>query len=148
MPLVLVVAGLLRPVPALLVLLIAGLIWTAPARLVRAEVRGLKSRDYIAAAQALGAGPLRILSRHVMPNTLATIAVAATLAVGGAIMLESALSFLGFGVQPPIPTWGNLLNKAGPWLVSAPWLSLPPGLMIFVTILAVNMVGEGLQRRR
>ena len=148
LPLVLVITGLVRPAPPLLVLLIAGLIWTAPARLVRAEVRGLKTRDYIAAARTLGAGPARILARHIIPNTLGTIAVAATLAVGGVIMLESALSFLGFGVQPPIPTWGNLLNKAGPWLVSAPWLSLPPGILIFVTILAVNMVGEGLQRRR
>ncbi len=148
LPLVLVITGLVRPAPPLLVLIIAGLTWTAPARLVRAEVRGLKSRDYIAAAKVLGAGRLRILSRHVIPNTLATIAVAATLAVGSAIMLESALSFLGFGVQPPVPTWGNLLNKAGPWLVSAPWLSLPPGVLIFVTILAVSMVGDGLQRRR
>jgi peptide/nickel transport system permease protein len=147
LPLVLVVAGLLRPDPALLVLLIALLIWTAPARLVRAEVRGLKQRDYIAAARTLGAGPWRIITRHVLPNTLGAIAVSATLAVGGAIMLESALSFLGFGVQPPIPTWGNLLNKAGPWLVSAPWLSIPPGVLIFVTILAVNMIGEGLQKR-
>jgi peptide/nickel transport system permease protein len=148
LPLVLVVTGLVRPAPPLLVLLIAALIWTAPARLVRAEVRGLRPRDFIAAAEAMGASSMRILARHVIPNTLGTIAVAATLAVGGAIMLESALSFLGFGIQPPIPTWGNLLNKAGPWLVSAPWLSLPPGVLIFVTILAVNMVGEGLQRRR
>lgn len=148
LPLVLVIAGLVRPAPPLLVLLIAGLIWTAPARLVRADVRGLRTRDYVAAAVTLGAGPVRILARHIIPNTLGTIAVSATLAVGGAIMLESALSFLGFGVQPPTPTWGNLLNKAGPWLVSAPWLSLPPGLLIFLTILAVNLVGEGLQRRR
>lgn len=148
LPLVLVVAGLLRPAPALLVLLIAALIWTAPARLVRAQVCGLKERDYVSAARTLGAGSLRIIALHVVPNTLGAIAVSATLSVGGAIMLESALSFLGFGVQPPIPTWGNLLNKAGPWLVSAPWLSIPPGLLIFVTILAVNMVGEGLQRRR
>jgi peptide/nickel transport system permease protein len=148
LPLVLVITGLLRPAPALLVLLIAALIWTAPARLLRAETRSLKGRDYVAAAQTLGAGPFRIIGRHILPNTLAAIAVSATLAVGGAIMLESALSFLGFGVQPPIPTWGNLLNKAGPWLVSAPWLSIPPGLLIFLTILAVNLVGEGLQRRR
>ncbi len=148
LPLVLVIAGLVRPAPLLLVMIIAALIWTAPARLVRAEVRSLKQRDYIAAARVLGAGPLRIIVRHVVPNTLAAVAVSATLAVGGAIMLESALSFLGFGVQPPTPTWGNLLNKAGPWAVSAPWLSIPPGLLILVTILAVNMIGEGLQRRR
>lgn len=147
LPLVLVVTGLLRPAPALLVLLIAALIWTAPARLLRAETRSQRSRDYVAAAETLGAGPFRIIARHILPNTLGVIAVSATLAVGGAIMLESALSFLGFGVQPPVPTWGNLLNKAGPWLVSAPWLSIPPGLLIFLTILAVNLIGEGLQRR-
>ncbi len=147
LPLVLVVAGFVRPSPALLVLLIAGLIWTAPARLVRAQVRSLRSRDFIAAAQALGAGPARIILRHLLPNAVSAIAVSATLAVGGAIMLESALSFLGFGVQPPIPSWGNLLNKAQPWLVSAPWLSIPPGVLIFVTIVAVNLVGDGLRRR-
>ena len=148
LPLVLVIAGFIRPTPALLVLLIAGLIWTAPARLVRVQVRSIKTADFIAAARALGATAPRIIVRHILPNATGAIAVSATLAVGGAIMLESALSFLGFGVQPPIPTWGNLLNKAEPWLVSAPWLSIPPGLLIFVTILAVNLIGEGLQRRQ
>ncbi len=148
LPLVLVIAGFIRPTPALLVLLIAGLIWTAPARLVRAQVRSIKTADFIAAARALGAGAPRIIIRHILPNATGAIAVSATLAVGGAIMLESALSFLGFGVQPPIPTWGNLLNKAEPWLVSAPWLSIPPGVLIFATIIAVNMVGDSLRARQ
>ena len=147
LPLVLVVAGMVRPTPVLLVLMVAALIWTPSARLVRAQVRGLKTLDFVAAARALGAGPARIVLRHILPNALGAISVSATVAVSGAIMLESALSFLGFGVQPPTPSWGNLLNKAQPWLVSAPWLSLPPGVMIFLTVLAANLIGDGLRRR-
>jgi len=148
LPLVLVVAGMIRPTPTLLVLLIAGLIWTPSARLVRAQVRSLKAADFVAAARALGVGPLRIVVRHILPNAVGAIAVSGTIAVGGAILLESALSFLGFGIQPPTPSWGNLLQKAQPWLVTAPWLSLPPGALIFLTILAVNLVGDGLRRGR
>ena len=148
LPLVLVVAGMIRPTPLLLVLLIAGLIWTPSARLVRAQVRALKAADFVAAARALGVGPVRIVVRHILPNAAGAIAVSGTIAVGGAILLESALSFLGFGVQPPTPSWGNLLHKSEPWLTSAPWLSIPPGALIFVTILAVNLVGDGLRRRR
>ncbi|UAK23783.1 ABC transporter permease [Sphingomonas nostoxanthinifaciens] len=146
LPLVLVVSGLVRPTPALLVLLIAGLIWTPTARLVRAQVSGLKAWDFVAAARALGVGPVAIVVRHILPNALGAIAVSATIAVGGAIMLESALSFLGFGIQPPTPSWGSLLNKSEPWLVSAPWLSIPPGVAIFLTILSVNLLGDGLRR--
>ncbi len=148
LPLVLVVAGMIRPTPALLVMLIAVLIWTPSARLVRAQVRGLKSAGYVTAARALGAGPVAIVIRHILPNAAGAIAVSATIAVSGAILLESALSFLGFGIQPPIPSWGNLLNKAEPWLVSAPWLSIPPGMLIFATILAVNLLGDTLRPNR
>jgi peptide/nickel transport system permease protein len=147
LPLVLVVAGLIRPNPALLILLIAALIWTSAARLVRAHVRSIRTADYVAAARTLGAGPVRIIIRHVLPNAIGAIAVSATIAVGGAVMLESALSFLGFGIQPPMPTWGNLLNQAAPWLVSAPWMSIPPGVMIFLTMIAVNILGLGLRAR-
>jgi peptide/nickel transport system permease protein len=145
LPLVLAISGFLRPSPPLLVAVIAGLIWMAPARLVRGQVMALAGRDFVSAARALGAGPARIILRHILPNTLGPITVAATLAVGGAIMLESSLSFLGFGVQPPIPTWGGLLNQASPWLVSAPWLAIPPGVCIFAAVLAVNLAGDGLR---
>jgi peptide/nickel transport system permease protein len=148
LPLVLVVAGLIRPSPVLLVLLIAALIWTGAARLIRAHVRAIRAADYIAAARTLGAGAARIIVCHVLPNAIGAIAVSATIAVGGAVMLESALSFLGFGIQPPVPTWGNLLNQAAPWLVSAPWMSIPPGVMIFMTMIAVNIVGEALRAQR
>jgi peptide/nickel transport system permease protein len=145
LPLVLVLSGMLHPSPELLVIVIATLIWMAPARLIRGQTLSLKERDYVTAARALGAGPGRLILRHILPNMLGPIVVSATLAVGGSIMLESALSFLGFGVQPPIPTWGGLLNKAAPWLVSSPWLAAPPGVLIFVTIAAVNLIGDGLR---
>ena len=148
LPLVLVVASLMRPNPTLLVLLIAALIWTSAARLVRSHVRSIRSADYVAAARTLGAGNARIIIRHVLPNAVGAITVSATIAVGGAVMLESALSFLGFGIQPPMPTWGNLLNQAAPWLVSAPWMSIPPGVMIFLTMIGVNILGEGLRARQ
>lgn len=148
LPLVLVVASLMRPNPTLLVLLIAALIWTSAARLVRSHVRSIRSADYVAAARTLGAGNVRIIIRHVLPNAVGAITVSATIAVGGAVMLESALSFLGFGIQPPMPTWGNLLNQAAPWLVSAPWMSIPPGVMIFLTMIGVNILGEGLRARQ
>ncbi|WP_404373064.1 ABC transporter permease [Sphingomonas sp. MMS24-J45] len=148
LPLVLVVASLMRPNPTLLVLLIAALIWTSAARLVRSHVRSIRTADYVAAARTLGAGNARIIIRHVLPNAVGAITVSATIAVGGAVMLESALSFLGFGIQPPMPTWGNLLNQAAPWLVSAPWMSIPPGVMIFLTMIGVNILGEGLRARQ
>ena len=142
LPLVLVISALLRPSPPLLVMTIAALIWMAPARVIRAQVMSLASLDFVTATRALGAGPARIIVRHILPNALGPIVVSATIAVAGSIMLESALSFLGFGVQPPVPTWGNLLNQAEPWLVSAPWLSIPPGLLIFATVMAVNLLGD------
>ncbi len=83
--------------------------------------------------------------RHILPNAVGPICVAATLAVGTSIMMESGLSFLGFGILPPVPTWGNILNSASAWLAVAPWLVIPPGLCIFCTVLAVNFVGEGLR---
>ena len=146
LPLVLVIAGMIRPSPPLLVLLIALLIWTPSARIVRTQVGMLKTTDFVAAARALGVGPVAIVTRHILPNATGAIAVSGTIAVGGAILLESALSFLGFGIQPPTPSWGSLLNKSQPWLVSAPWLSISPGVLIFLTILSVNLIGDGLRR--
>ncbi len=145
LPLVLLLAGLFRPGLPLLVLAIGGLTWMGTARIVRAQFLSLREREFVAAARALGAGPTRLIVRHLLPNALAPITISATLAVGGSIMLESALSFLGFGVQPPTPTWGNLLNAASPWIGAAPWLALPAGLLIFGTVLAVNVLGDGLR---
>ncbi|WP_343715583.1 ABC transporter permease [Inquilinus sp.] len=145
LPLVLLLSGLLRPTVPLLVAIIGALIWMGTGRLVRSQFLALREREFVEAARALGARGPRLMLRHILPNAIGPITVSATLAVGSSIMLESALSFLGFGVQPPVPTWGNLLNTASPWLSTAPWLAIPPGLCIFCTVLAVNFVGDGLR---
>lgn len=145
LPLVLLLSGLFRPSPLLLVAIVGTLIWMGTARLVRSQFLALREREFVEAARALGAGGARLMFRHILPNAIGPITVAATLAVGSAIMLESALSFLGFGIQPPVPTWGNLLNSASSWLSVAPWLAIPPGLCILCTVLAVNFLGDGLR---
>lgn len=145
LPLVLLLSSLFRPSPPLLVAIVGTLIWMGTARLVRSQFLTLREREFVEAARALGAGGARLMFRHILPNAIGPITVAATLAVGSAIMLESALSFLGFGIQPPVPTWGNLLNAASPWLSQAPWLAIPPGLCILCTVLSVNFLGDGLR---
>jgi peptide/nickel transport system permease protein len=145
LPLVLLLSGMFRPSLPMLVVTIGGLTWMGTARVVRGQFLTLRELEFVDAARALGAGSGRLMVRHILPNAVAPIVVSATLAVGSSIMLESALSFLGFGVQPPIPTWGNLLNAASPWIGAAPWLPLPPGLLIFATVLAVNFLGDGLR---
>jgi peptide/nickel transport system permease protein len=145
LPLVLLLSGLFHPSPPLLVAIVGALIWMGTARLVRSQFLALREREFVEAARALGAGGPRLMLRHILPNAIGPITVSATLAVGNAILLESALSFLGFGIQPPVPTWGNLLNAASPWLSQAPWLALPPGLVILATVLAVNFLGDGLR---
>jgi peptide/nickel transport system permease protein len=133
-------AGLARMV------IIVGVVgWTTVARLVRAATHGIKVQDYIRAARALGASELAIVLRHVLPNVLRPAIVATTLSVGNIILLESALSFLGLGVQPPLPSWGNMLSNAMDQLYAAPALALWPGAMIFLTVLAFNLLGDGLQ---
>ncbi len=119
--------------------------WMGVARLVRAETLSIKERDFVAAARAQGAGDARIIFRHVLPNTLAPILVAATLGVAGAILTESALSFLGIGVQPPTPSWGNILTAGKDNIEYAWWLSLFPGLAILFTVLGYNLLGEGIR---
>lgn len=128
------------------VVIIALVGWTTVARLVRAATLSVKSHEFIRAAEALGAGPLRIMVRHLLPNVVSPVIVATTLSVGNIILLESALSFLGLGVQPPLPSWGNMLSGALDLLGSAPMLAVWPGLMIFLTVLSFNLVGDGLQR--
>ncbi|GAB4374062.1 MAG: ABC transporter permease [Deltaproteobacteria bacterium] len=119
--------------------------WMGAARLVRAETLSLKERDFVAAARAQGAGDLRILFRHILPNALAPILVWATLGVAGAILVESGLSFLGIGVQPPTPSWGNMLTAGKDNIEFAWWLSVYPGLAILVTVLGYYLLGEGIQ---
>lgn len=133
-------AGLVR------IVLVIGLVgWTTAARLVRAAALSVKVQDFVRAAEALGAGPMHIMARHILPNVIQPMIVAATLSVGNIILLESALSFLGLGIQPPLPSWGNMLSNALDQLYNAPALALWPGALIFLTVLAFNLLGDGLQ---
>jgi peptide/nickel transport system permease protein len=128
------------------VMIVIGLTgWMGVCRLVRAEFLTLRERDYVVAARALGAGPLRIIFRHLLPNALAPVVVAAVLGVAGAILTETALSYLGLGVQPPTPSWGNILAEGRANMDIAWWLSVFPGLAILVTMLGYNLFGEGLR---
>jgi len=124
----------------LAVLVLTG--WMGVARLVRAEVRTVRERPYVPAAQALGASQLRVLARHVLPNAIGPALVATTLGVGNAILLESGLSFLGLGIQPPAPSWGNMIAGGRDLLVVAPWVSLAPGIALVVTVLATTVLGN------
>jgi len=143
--LILAMIALLEPSIWIIMLVIGVTSWMGVARLVRAEVLSIKERDYIMAARSIGASDMRIIFRHILPNAAAPMLVAATLGVGGAILTESALSFLGIGVQPPIPSWGNILTSGKDYLEFAWWLSLFPGLAILVTVLAYNLLGEGIR---
>jgi peptide/nickel transport system permease protein len=128
------------------ILLIIALVgWTTVARLVRGATLSVRERDYVRAAVALGAGPLRIMIRHILPNVVSPIIVATTLSVGNVTLTESVLSFLGLGIQPPLPSWGNMLTNAQELIWQAPALAIYPGLLIFVTVIAFNFLGDGLQ---
>jgi peptide/nickel transport system permease protein len=115
------------------------------ARVVRGTVLSLKATDFTLAARPLGARSSRIILRHILPNAMAPIIVAATLGVGGAIITESSLSFLGLGVQPPTPSWGNMLQDAQSTMATKPWLTIFPGMAILITVLCVNFLGDGLR---
>ncbi|QXE92372.1 ABC transporter permease [Geomonas subterranea] len=143
--LILAVIAMLEPSIWYIMVIIGLTGWMGVARLVRAEVLSLKSRDFILAARVLGASDLRIIFRHILPNALSPVLVSATLGVAGAILTESALSFLGIGVQPPTPSWGNILTSGKDYIEFAWWLSLFPGVAILVTVLSYNLVGEGIR---
>jgi peptide/nickel transport system permease protein len=132
-------------VTILVVLVLTG--WMGVARLVRAEVRTVRERPYVPAAQALGASQLRVLARHVLPNAVGPALVATTLGVGNAILLESGLSFLGLGIQPPAPSWGNMIAGGRDLLVVAPWVSLAPGIALVLTVLATTVLGDAWRDR-
>lgn len=119
--------------------------WTLIARLVRGQILSLRTLEFVQAARAMGASETRLILRHLLPNALAPVIVAATLAVGGAILGESALSFLGLGIAPPTPSWGNMLQRAQEYVWNAPHLAVFPGLFIFITVLSFNFLGDGLR---
>ena len=130
---------------ARIVVIVALFGWPGIARLVRGAALSVRERDYVRAGVAIGAGPLRIMVRHVLPNVASPLLVAATLAVGHVILLESVLSFLGLGIQPPLPSWGNMLSNAQELMGSAPMPAILPGALIFATVLAINRLGDALQ---
>ena len=143
--LILAVIAFLEPSIWNIMIIIGATGWMGIARLVRADFMSLKERDFVTAARVLGAGDTRIIFRHILPNAMTSILVAATLGVAGAILTESALSFLGIGVQPPTPSWGNILTAGKDNIDIAWWLSLYPGLAILITVLGYNLLGEGIR---
>lgn len=128
------------------IMLVIGLTsWPGLARMVRAEFLSLREQDFTEAARAIGASDRRIIFRHILPNAMAPIIVSASLRIGGAILTESGLSFLGLGVQEPYPSWGNILNRGRNFLRHAPWITIAPGIFIFITVLCFNFIGDGLR---
>ena len=143
--LLLIVAAVFRPSATNITIIIGLTAWMGTARLVRGEFMRLREIEFVEAAHAIGASDTRIITRHVLTNAVAPIIVAGTLIVGGAILTESGLSFLGLGVQPPVSTWGNMLSKSQAYIWTQPMLTLYPGAMIFLTVLSINFVGDGLR---
>jgi peptide/nickel transport system permease protein len=138
-------AAILKPGLAIIVLVIALANWVQIARVIYTETTALSEREYIEAARALGAGPVRILLRHLLPHLMPTIIVYATLGIATTVLLESMLSFLGRGVQPPTPAWGMMIFESQSYFLNAPWLVFIPGTAILVVALAFNLVGDGLR---
>ena len=145
LPLAMVLGGFVETNLRFIIVILAVLAWTGTARLIRAEFLSLRERDYVLAARVLGAGDARLIVRHILPNAFAIIVVAATIQVATAILAESALSYLGFGVQPPTASWGNMLQNAQRYLRTAPLVAVYPGLLISLTVIAVNFLGDGLR---
>jgi peptide/nickel transport system permease protein len=144
--LLIAVLALWYPVPFVGLILLLGFTgWFGVSRLVRAEVRGARDRDYVAAARALGASHVRVMLRHLLPNVLGPVIVAATLGVGNVIVLEAGLSYLGVGVQQPLPSWGSIFLDGTATMATAWWVALFPGLAIVITVLAFNVLGDSLR---
>ena len=143
--LLLVLAAFVRPTVLSIALIIGVTAWMEVARIVRGQVLSLKQQDFVTAAHSLGIPDGRIIFRHLMPNTLSPILVAATLNVANAVLLESYISYVGYGIQPPVASWGNMLNNAQAYFDMAPWLAILPGLMITFTVMGFNFVGDGLR---
>ncbi|MCC7274205.1 MAG: ABC transporter permease [Alphaproteobacteria bacterium] len=143
--LLLTLAALVSPSIATITLIIALTAWMEVARVVQGQIRALRERDFAVAAEAMGASDRWIMFKELLPNAVAPIVVAATLIVARGILLESYVSFLGYGIQPPIASWGNMLEKAQQYLTTAPWLALLPGMMITLAVASFNFVGDGLR---
>lgn len=144
LPLLIVLSSFSNAAVPVMVLIIGFLSWMATARVVRGSVLSVKEKEYVEAARMIGAPDWVIIWQHILPNIAGIIIVGATLAVGSAIIIESSLSFLGLGVQPPVPTWGNMLMDSQSTMASKPWLTIFPGMAILLIVLAVNFIGDGL----
>jgi peptide/nickel transport system permease protein len=139
-------APFLKSNPVITIASVIGLLaWMFTARLVRASYLAIREMDYVTATRALGASNFRIIARHIFPNAIGPVIVESTLEVAYAILEESGLSYLGFGIQPPTPSWGNLLSNAQEYLVKYPWLAIFPGIMIFLSVISINYIGDGLR---
>jgi peptide/nickel transport system permease protein len=143
--LLLALAAFVKPSPLMITVIIAVTSWMEVARIVEAEVRSLRERDFILAARMLGLSNNHIMFRELLPNIAGPIIVAATLTIAKAILLEAYISFLGYGIQPPLPSWGNMLNGAQQYLEKAPWLAIVPGVAITLAVAGFNFVGDGLR---
>jgi peptide/nickel transport system permease protein len=148
LPVLIVISAVARPSVAALVLMVAAFAWMEPARIARGELLRLRELEFTEAARALGASSPRIIGRHLLPNAATPLIVAGAILVGRVIVLESVLSFLGLGVQPPAPSLGNLLYGAQASLATEPWLAVFPGVFIFWIVLGVNLAGDGLSARK
>jgi peptide/nickel transport system permease protein len=143
--LLLALAAFIRPSVGMITVIIAATSWMEVARVVEGQIRTLRERDFAIAALMMGASDRYIIFRELIPNAIGPIVVAATLTVANAILLESYISFLGYGIQPPLPSWGNMLNNSQQYLTSAPWLAIFPGLAITLAVTSFNFVGDGLR---
>jgi peptide/nickel transport system permease protein len=143
--LLLIVGFLFRLDPVSLAIFIGALGWTGITNLARGQTFALRGRDFVTAARTIGASPRRIILRHVFPNILPLLIVIGMIDVAGVILAESALSYLGFGIQPPVPSWGNMLNSASRFFTKGPWLVYPPGIAITITVLCLYLIGDGLR---
>ena len=143
--LLLIISSLYTPGPLTLIVVIGGLFWTGITNFVRGQTFSLREREFITAARTVGATATRIMIRHILPNVLPLIFVLMAIDVGTIILVESALSYLGLGVMPPTPSWGNMLTNAQSYFFRAPWLVVPPGAMVFLTVLCLYLIGDGLR---
>jgi peptide/nickel transport system permease protein len=143
--LLLIIVAIFRPTPIVLILVLGLLGWTGTVRLVRGETFSIRAREYIVSARAIGVPVSRIMLVHILPNLLSIVLITLALDIGGLILTESALSFLGFGINPPTPSWGNMLTNAQTFFTKGPHLVIWPGLLISVTVLCLYLIGDGLR---
>jgi len=143
--LLLIVAAVLRPSPGTLIIVLGFLGWTTLTRLVRGETFSIREREYILSARASGASPLRIMFVHILPNLFSIIIISLAIDIGGLILTEAALSFLGLGIKAPTPSWGNMLTNASSFFTKGPFLVVAPGVLIFVTVLCLYIIGDGIR---